>query len=655
MAVVSFSEVSFRYEGGPLLLDQVGLELETGRKIGVIGRNGTGKSTLLRLMAGELAPGSGRVIVQRKVKVAYQEQELVRDAEVTVRDEMLRVFSAEQARDQKIREIEERLGADVGEDEQASLLAKLDRLHEEQRTSGGYGVEQRIASVLSGLGLPESAWDQAIGRFSGGEKNIIGLARVLLAAPDVILLDEPTNHLDLNGLEWFIRWLRQTDATVVMVSHNRHLLDVAVDEIWEVADGQVTGWTGNYTDWQTQKADALALQERQYKNQQRLIRRLEFQARRLRDMARAYDDPGQAKRAKAMLKRIEQMDKVERPQDADVRFHATLHSGERHGEIALNVRDFSCAFGSRVLFDNASLELRYGQRVALVGPNGSGKTTLFRNILESGSWENPILRIGKNVRVGDYNQIHQAVMDPGTTLVDWLMEQTGLFHQPATEMLHRFLFERDDLERPVSTLSGGEKSRLQLARLVHEKANLLMLDEPTNHLDIQACEQLEQMLEEYDGTLLVISHDRYFLDRLIDTVVEVRDLGLVPHRGTFAEWWEQHQARVRDAKARALSLHSQKEARDRTSAKGDRQKEREEKKARQREERRLKNRVAKLESDIEEAEAKKSELEAALEQAYSSGGDSSRAADLTAALEKATTHITTLYSEWEELSSRIEE
>lgn len=655
MALLSLDDVAFRYEGGPLLLDGVRLDIEPGRKIGVIGQNGTGKSTLLKLLSRDLEPTSGRVHRQRGLKVAYQEQELVRSADTTVRDEMLRVFSEQQSRTRRIRNIEERLALPMEADEQERLLTTLDRLHEAQRATGGYTVDQRIASVLSGLGLPESAWDQPIGQFSGGEKNVIGLARVLLAEPDVILLDEPSNHLDLDGLEWFIRWLRQSDQTVVMVSHNRHLLDVTVSEIWEVSGNGVTRWAGNFTDWQQQKADALALQERQYKNQQRLIRRLEFQARRLRDMARAYDDPGQAKRAKAMLRRIEQLDIVERPDDGEQRFHARLESGPRHGELALRVKGFDCSIGDRILFDRAELEINAGDRVALVGPNGCGKTTLFRHILEEGSWENPTLRTGKSVRIGDYNQIHQEVMDPSTTLVDWLQDRTGLLYQAATELLHRFLFTREDLDRNVSTLSGGEKSRLQLARLVHEQANLLMLDEPTNHLDIQACEQLEQMLEEYTGTLLVISHDRYFLDRIVDTVVEVRARRLVRHQGSFQEWFDRRQADAAVQRAGALALHSQKEAAKKTVDKASRIKERERKKAAEREQRRLKNRVQKLEQQIEAAETRRTQLEAQLEEAYSAGGDATRGPALSEELRALAEQIQKLYAEWEEAAARAED
>src|SRR6185503_12981355 len=304
------------------------------------------------------------------------------------------------------------------DDDKRKSLDEYERLQRDHDASGGYDAERRIATVLSSLGLPEDAWHQPIEGFSGGERNAIGLARVLLSEPDVMLLDEPSNHLDMEGVEWFLDFVRRCESAVVMVSHNRHLLDATVETIWEVRGGEVAVWTGNFSDFQRQKAEALAREERRYETQQRLIERIEFQARRLLDMARAYDEPGQARRAKSMLKRLEMMEKVERPDAADRRFHATLAGGKRHGRIALAVKDFSFAYGERVLFDHADLEIEYGERVCLVGPNGSGKTTLFRNVLDHASWENATLRLGASVKVGEYRQLHD-VLDHAQTLLRW--------------------------------------------------------------------------------------------------------------------------------------------------------------------------------------------------------------------------------------------
>jgi ATP-binding cassette, subfamily F, member 3 len=652
MALISLSHVGIHF-GGPHLFREVTLGLERGWKVGVVGPNGSGKSSLLKILAGELRPSEGQVFAQRGLRLAYQAQELVVEAGRTVREEMRGIFATEITREARLRELEQALGGSPDEAKQGQLLREYSRLQEEHESGRGYGVEQRIASTLSGLGLPEEAWDQPIDSFSGGERNIIGLARILLDEPDVILLDEPSNHLDIDGLEWFLRWMRSSPATIAMVSHDRHLLDLTVERIWEIGSRKVTSWTGNFSKWREQKEDALALQERQYKNQQRTIRRLEFQARRLRDMARAYDEPKQARRAQSILHRIEQMELIEKPDAEAGSFRATLGRAERHGRIALEVQDFSFAFGDRVIFEEASLAIEYGQRVCLVGPNGCGKTTLMREILRQGSWENPILRLGKSVRVGDYNQIHQEVMEGGTKLIDWLMERTGLLFQPASELLHRFLFRRGDLERRIDTLSGGEKSRLQLARLVEEKVNFLLLDEPTNHLDIGACEQLEEMLEEFEGTLLVISHDRWFLDRIAGDVVEIRDRKLVHCGMSFGKWWSRRRAEGERGRPGALGLHSRQRAAE--APRSDNRLRQETVKANQRERRRLERAVHAAEERVGELEARQEQLNRELEDIYSGGGDGEGAPLLAEELKRLPDEVTHAVAAWEEVAAQLED
>ncbi|MBX3474209.1 MAG: ABC-F family ATP-binding cassette domain-containing protein [Planctomycetes bacterium] len=680
MALVTLDGISVHF-GGPTLMQRVSLDIEPGHKIGLIGQNGTGKSTLLKMIVGEAEPTDGRIVRQRGLNVAYQAQELRYEPGATAFEEMRRVFTQDLQRQQRLHEIEEAL-ATADADERPKLLAHYDKLQAEHDARSGYDVDRRIGTVLTGLGLPEKAWTQPIASFSGGERNIIGLARIVLQEPELMLLDEPSNHLDMEGIEWFISFLRQTRAAVVMVSHNRHLLDATVDQIWELHGRKITQWTGNYSDFARQKQEALALQERQFKSQQRLIKRIQFQARRLLDMAKAYDDPGQAKRAKAMLQRIEQMDKVEAPDKSEHRFHANLSGASRHGHIALEVSGLTVAVSARsasdgvvaispesapqrILLNAANLEIHFGHRVALVGPNGSGKTTLFNAILRHASWDNPDidvqdgpfhikgrLRVGKSAKIGDYSQIHDQKLPHNETLITWLMNVTGLRFEPASAMLHRFLFNRDDLERPIGTLSGGEKSRLQLARLVHEKVSFLMLDEPTNHLDIQACEQLEEMLEEYEGTLLVISHDRYFLDKLVNRVVELKDQQLQVFEGSFAQWWQQRHQQAQEGRKGALQLHSQAKAFEQSAGAA----QREAQKAHQREQHRLRTQIKAIEGKIERLEARQKELEQKLAEAFSAQGTQSahEAAHIHAAFEATRKEIADLYTEWEALAEAVE-
>jgi ATP-binding cassette subfamily F protein 3 len=590
--------------GGPVLLDGVTVKIEPGARIGLIGRNGSGKSTLLKLLEGRYEPTEGSIVQQPGIRVAHQTQELEFEPGRTVFAEMKSAFASATAREEALRTLEAELAEATEEAVRSRLLKEYEHLQHQQELAGVYDVDRRIESVLSSLGLPESAWHQPMDGFSGGERNVIGLARGLLSDPDVLLLDEPSNHLDMEGVEWFIDFVRRSKCAILMVSHNRHLLDAVCKEIWELRRGKIVIWTGNYADFQRQKAEALARQERQFKSQQRLIARIEFQARRLRDMAAAYDDPGQAKRAKAMMKRVDQMDKVERPDNNEATFGAAIKASGRHGRIALSVKDFNFAYGERVLFDGANIEVEYGDRLCLVGNNGSGKSTLFHQILEEGDWDNPTLRLGKSVKVGDYRQLREE-LDGGQTLETWAINTTKLPRNEAVMLLHRFLFSRADLDRSIDTLSGGEKSRLQLARLVHENVNFLMLDEPTNHLDIQACEQLEEMLQDFQGTLFVISHDRYFLDKLVDRVVEVQDKKLVNHPMRFASWWQKkvsggdfgRRSALQDRRGEAVEKQDQREAFG-------------ERRERQRELNRLKNRYRNLEVRIAKLETTITGLEA---------------------------------------------
>ena len=644
MPLATASHVSMHY-GGPTLLSDVTLSVEPGARIGLIGQNGTGKTTLLKLLLGQLQPVDGAVTRQRGVRVAYQEQELETTPGKTVREEMRRAFAADTEREAAIAAIEERLGVDPAGEERERTLKRYERLLAERESRGVFDFDHRIGALLVSLGFPEHALDQAADGLSGGERNIMGLARVLLSEPDLMLLDEPSNHLDIAGTEWFIRFLRRSSTAFVMVSHDRHLLDAVVDEIWEIHGARVTRWTGNYGDFVRQKEEATALQERRFKVQQSQIKRLEFQARRYRDMANAYDDPKQAKRAKAMRKRIEQMEKVERPDRGDRRFHASLTGGNRHGRIALSVRDFSFAWGDRVLFDGARLDIEYGERVCLVGPNGSGKTTLVKRILDEGGWENPELRLGKSAKMGEYRQLHD-VLDHDASVLDFTMRVTGLLRTPAADLLHRFLFRREDLERSIGTLSGGEKSRLQLARLVHDQVSFLIMDEPTNHLDIQACEVLEEMLEEFPGTLLVISHDRYFLERLVNRVVEVRDHKLVSHRLSFADWWRREFIPRGEARRGALEDRSA-----RPADKEQRRREFEEERERKRVENRRRSRLTKLEARITGLEEREKELTRLVAEGYESGADPEGTARLADEFKAVRAELSRLLEEWETLAA----
>ncbi len=646
MALLTLDRVTMHH-GGPVLLDEVSLEVHPGARIGIVGPNGAGKSTLLRLMAGQGEPLAGTVGRARTARVAMQDQEpRGQRPGITVREEMRAVFAGLDSLAQRMERVAGQVADAPDEATRAALLEAYERLQRQHEHGGGHDIERRIEATLGSLGLPAAALDRPFDSFSGGERSVLGLARVLLSDPDVLLLDEPSNHLDMEGVEWFIEWLAGHPGAVVMVSHNRHLLDAAVDAIWEVGGGRVTPWTGCYSDYVRQKEQARALQERQYEVQQRLVRRLEFQARRLKDMANAYDDPGQARRARSMLKRLERMDKVDRPDAGPRRFHARLEGTGAAGRIALQVRGLTLARGERVLLQDAALEIEQGERVALVGPNGSGKTSLLRAVLDQGAWDHPVIRLGKSIVADEYRQFHDG-FDPALSLQEWLWRATQRDDRDTAAVLHRFLFTREDLARPIGTLSGGEKSRLQLARLALGKVGLLVLDEPTNHLDIQACEQLEEMLEEFDATLLVVSHDRYFLDRLVTRVVEVSERQLVSHPMGFTEWWR----RKREAggrRKRALAGH---EAAPTRAVEGGSLPRREDARA----QRKAKARLSTLEQEVARLEQRVAAALQALEQAAQGPYDRERLAGLEAEHGEAREALAQRYAEWEALAASLEQ
>ena len=632
--------------GGPTLFSGVDVQVHPGQRIGLIGRNGCGKSTLLRILAGELDPTSGHVRRPSTLRVAYQAQELRAPAGTTLFALMQEAMADARALETDLRDIEQALAACDDPERRESLLRRYGALQDRQRSAGLFDVQRHIETTLTELGLHRGVWTQPLEAFSGGERNVIALARAIVGSPDVLLLDEPTNHLDLDAIEWFIQFLRGCGGAVVMVSHDRHLLDATVHEIWELEHGRLASTKGGYSEYQQEKAERIARQERQWKVQQRLIDRLMFQARRMRDMANAYDDPAQAKRAKAIVRRVERMERIERPAGDANAFQASLHTGERKGRIALHLKGLSLQRGTRSLLRDAQVEIEQGERVAIVGPNGCGKTTLLHTVLETGHWDHPVVRLGKRVVAGAYDQMHD-VLNPEIPLGAWLAHETGLTDREAAALLYRFLFSREDLDRALGTLSGGEKSRVQLARLVARKVNLLVLDEPTNHLDITSAEQLEDMLLEFDGTLLLVSHDRTLLQRISTRVLAFEGDSLKDYEGGFQAWWTQ---RPRSGQRRgALDV--------RGGSHGDKDAAREAfeaERARKRERSRLESRLRALEAQVATLERQVVATEADMERAYAEDAASDRGPALVRRLAEERKALDEALEAWTEASDAWE-
>ena len=594
MTILDVNNLTKTY-GAHTVLECVSFKVKQGERVGLIGENGSGKSTLLKMIVGIEAVTGGTITKPKGLRVGYLAQHPTYREGNTVYEEVLDVFGAVIKLEAELKDLEavmSRSETASDEDRLQETMARYGRLVEAFERMGGYTYEQRIEAVLEGLGI-SAMRDRRIGSLSGGEKNVVALARMLLEEPDILLLDEPGNHLDFEGLAWLEGFIRNYGKTAILVSHDRYLLDRTVERIVELEDRKAAAYSGNYSSYRAEKLRNLIKQKAAYEDQQKEIRRLEEMVRRFEHWAHIVDNPRHARQARNKRKRLDRMDKIERPDLDRGRIDPGFGFEERSGRITLELRGYSKAFGDRVLFQDVDMLLSFGERAGLLGANGSGKTTLFKDILEQGAWENQVLRIGPRTKIGYYAQEHET-LNPERSILEEVRREKGLTKDQAFTVLSKFLFRWEDMDRKVKTLSGGEKSRVQLAKLMVSDANLLLLDEPTNHLDIRSREQVEEALEAFDGTILVISHDRYFLDRIVDRIVEVRNPDLVGHAGNFSFFWEKkssEQGRTTPAKKKRTA-------------------------ARKKTVRPPPDDSAETEEKIEEMEAEKLRLERALAEAY---------------------------------------
>ena len=525
--------------GANTILEDVSFKVNKGERVGLIGENGSGKSTLLKMIVGVEEVTGGTITKPKGLRIGYLAQHLTYREGHTVYEEVLNVFGAVRKLRAELKDLEAEMGHSEtasDEDRLQETMGRYGRLVEAFEHLGGYTYEQRIEAVLEGLGI-SGMRNRRIGSLSGGEKNVVALARMLLEEPDILLLDEPGNHLDFEGLAWLEGFIRNYGKTAILVSHDRYLLDRTVERIVELEDRKAAAYSGNYSTYRAEKLRNLIKQKAAYEDQQKEIRRLEEMVRRFELLGGERD----FRQAKSRQKMLDRMDRVEQPDLDRKRIDPSFGFEERSGRITLELKGYSKAFGDRVLFQDVDMLLSFGDRAGLLGANGTGKTTLFKDILKQGAWENPVLRIGPKTKIGYYAQEHET-LNPELSILEEVRREKGLTNAQAFTVLSKFLFRWEDMDRKVKTLSGGEKSRVQLAKLMVSDANLLLLDEPTNHLDIQSREQVEEALEVFEGAVLVISHDRYFLDRIVDRIVEVRNPDLVCYPGNFSVFWNKKKA-----------------------------------------------------------------------------------------------------------------
>ena len=532
MLVASLQNVSTHY-GAHAVLQGASFKISSRQKLGLIGPNGSGKTTILRVLLGDETPTVGTSFLAPGTRVGYVPQYVESDEDQTAIDWLLadhRVVA------DALRRQEERLSDATSADSKKALRAYQKARDDYDRIDGDV-LPGRARTMLDALGLAGRN-DQEVRSLSGGEKNVLSLARALLTEPDLLVLDEPANHLDYLGVAWLEDFLTRFAGAVLIVSHNRYLLDRVVSGILELESGRVRQYEGGYSKYRATKLRDLMAQQADYIANQKRLAQLEALVKRFEQIARANSDPMWGKRLRARRSQLEREKKqaVEEPILDQSAISADFATDASHANIAMHISGYTKAFGDLKLFEEASLDVASGERVALVGPNGSGKTTLLRDVVETGGWDNPVVRIGPSMTVG-YASQEQEVLGRDRTILDEIRSSAPMSSNAAFGLLRKFLFGWDDLRKRTSELSGGERNRLQLARLMALKPNFLILDEPTNHLDITTREAVEEALEDFEGTILVVSHDRYFLDKIVDRVVEVRDRQLVSYPGNFSDFW----------------------------------------------------------------------------------------------------------------------
>jgi len=542
MIAVTIDRITISYSATPVVSD-LSWEIHDDRIVGFVGPNGCGKSSILKAIVGEVSPGGGTISHRSGLSIGYLPQDVSFPPETRVFDGVRQGAGQLIEVEEALAQVERRLtDPGVYEDETAlaAVLHAQEELLDRYEHLGGPGLEARIRSVLHALGFRDSDLDRPVDELSGGQRKLIGLAARVIGRPDVLLLDEPDNHLDLDGKRYLERFLRAYPGGIVLVSHDRYLLDLVVDEIVELEGGQLRRFPGNYSEYAVEKDRLRAQLEHQYADQQKEIRRLEASAKRLMTWGAVYDNEKFIKRGRAILKRLERMERVERPHQ-ERRMHLRL-SGWRGSTKVLEVKGLEKTFpsttptpGRLVVLESLDLLVRHGERVGLVGANGTGKSVLFRIILGEEKKTAGSVVLGPSVRVGYYAQEHET-LDPNRSLIDHLRYAAGVSEDAAMKTLLRFAFTYDQAKRPSGDLSGGERSRLQLALIVLSGANFLLLDEPTNNLDIRSAEILEEALESFEGAVLAISHDRYFLDRVVDRIAELDGGALTNYTGGYSEY-----------------------------------------------------------------------------------------------------------------------
>jgi len=619
---------------GEVLFDNINLQVDERDRIALVGKNGAGKSTLLKILVGEEEPTSGEINKKKDISLSYLAQDSRFESENTIYDEMIHVFDDLRRTETQLRQMELEMGEKYGEDLD-KLMADYDRLSENFRQAGGFTYEADIRAILNGFKFDESMWQMKIAELSGGQNTRLALAKMLLEKPNLLVLDEPTNHLDIETIAWLENYLVNYSGALIIVSHDRYFLDKVATITLDLTKHSLDRYVGNYSRFVEQKEQKLATEAKNYEKQQKEIAALEDFVN--RNLVRAST----TKRAQSRRKQLEKMERLDKPEAGKKSANMTFQSEKTSGNVVLTVENAAIGYDGEILSEPINLDLRKMNAVAIVGPNGIGKSTFIKSIVDQIPLIKGEKRFGANVEVGYYDQT-QSKLTPSNSVLDELWNDFKL--TPEVEIRNRlgaFLFSGDDVKKSVGMLSGGEKARLLLAKLSMENNNFLILDEPTNHLDIDSKEVLENALIDFDGTLLFVSHDRYFINRVATHVLELSESGSTLYLGDY-DYYVEKKAEVEMTQTKEASTSNQAKE---TSPVNDYQAQKES----QKEARKLMRQIENLEAEIEELETQSQ----AISEQMLETNDAEKLMELQAELDKISHRQEEAMLEWEELSEQV--
>ena len=634
MIIISCNNISLSF-GDKRIIENALFSVDETDKIGLVGVNGAGKSTLFKIIGGVMPPDSGDIFIAKDKKIGYLEQHSGLDSSKSIWDEMLSAFSNLIELEQRINAIQQKMSMEEDKQTLAALMAQYDMFMHAFNRAGGYAYNSRIKGILRGLGFEDHQFQLPIATLSGGQKTKIALAKLLVEEPDILLLDEPTNHLDIKALEWLEEFLKGYDKCVFVISHDRYFLDAVTTKTIEIENCDCTLYNGNYSTYMEKKRTNREIQQRHYENQQKDIARMEATITKFKQWNREKS----IKRAESKQKALDKIERLEAPKASPAKVSIAFKTDTTSGKDVLSVKNMTKRYPGKCLFEDISFNIQRGEKIFLLGPNGCGKSTLLKILTDKLDKNCGHFEYGHKVQMGYYDQEQEDLNICNNVIDEVWNAHEKLTQTEVRNALAAYLFKGDDVFKPISVLSGGEKSRVALLKLLLSGANLLILDEPTNHLDINAREALEQSLQDYDGTVFAVSHDRYFINKLSTRVLEINNGSLIDYPGSYSAYVQhKKQGKKKDDIAQSQNKGP--------SSKLAYEKEKQAKAAQRKMERQFKE----TEQEIMEIETRLEEIEREMTSEHI-GSDHQKLSDLYDEQSTLQKRLEKLYDLWEELSS----